>query len=293
MMDDYEATKIVYSRVQNLDPENASKIMGILLLQDHGEKEMIRLAFGPEALIHSIILKARNEFNLNNPTSSISRPRVNLPSLSIPPIPISNQPFSNPDEFLNSKPLFSKNGGVGVGGPDFVDEFQIQDHLSFLTDCENPDFFYPPPPSPSDFPASPTGGDMMYGGGNWAEEAGLGLGWRPCLYYARGFCKNGSGCRFFHSGGGELGLKADGCGGGRAEMVEQCNDLVLLRSKSGLQQRLGVCSSANNINNNNSGFFPYSPAGSDLLLQQQQNEMRRYLTILFSFKNFSLGDSNF
>ncbi|XP_059277177.1 uncharacterized protein LOC132031289 isoform X1 [Lycium ferocissimum] len=34
-MDAYEATKIVFQRIQNLDPENASKIMGILLIQDH------------------------------------------------------------------------------------------------------------------------------------------------------------------------------------------------------------------------------------------------------------------
>ncbi|XP_022990617.1 zinc finger CCCH domain-containing protein 46-like [Cucurbita maxima] len=250
-MDDYEATRIVFSRVQNLDPENASKIMGLLLLQDHGEKEMIRLAFGPESLIHSLILKAKTELNLN-PSSCSSRPRINLPPLSIP---IPNPNFSNhPD-----------------GGADFVDEFQIQDHLCFLTDGsvnENPDFFYT---NPADFLASPTDGDVLYGGGNWAEEAGLGLGWRPCLYYARGFCKNGSGCRFFHSGGGEVSLMADG-GGGRAEMVEHCSDGLLLRSKSGLQQRLGMGCSANS----NGNFFPYSPtAASDLLLQQQQNEMRR------------------
>ncbi|XP_060209277.1 uncharacterized protein LOC132636432 isoform X2 [Lycium barbarum] len=35
VMDAYEATKIVFQRIQNLDPENASKIMGILLIQDH------------------------------------------------------------------------------------------------------------------------------------------------------------------------------------------------------------------------------------------------------------------
>ncbi|CAK9311521.1 unnamed protein product [Citrullus colocynthis] len=275
MMDDYEATRIVFSRLQNLDPENASKIMGLLLLQDQGEKEMIRLAFGPETLLHSIILKARNEFNFNpsSSSSSSSRPKLNLPSLEIP---LPNHSFPNPDdEFLitpsnnnnnnnNPKSFYNGGGGGGGGGGDFVDDFQFQDHqLSFLTDSsvnENPDFFYPAPP-----PASPSGG-------NWSEEAGLGLGWRPCLYYARGFCKNGSGCRFFHSGGGDLGLKsmvpADGGGGGRAEMVDQCNDVVLLRSNSGLQQRLGV-GSANN-------FFPYSPtAASELLLQQQQNEMRR------------------
>ena len=60
-MDSYEATKMVFSRIQNLDPENASKIMGYLLLQDHGDREMIRLAFGPETLLHNLILQAKTQ----------------------------------------------------------------------------------------------------------------------------------------------------------------------------------------------------------------------------------------
>ncbi|AEE80483.1 RNA-binding (RRM/RBD/RNP motifs) family protein [Arabidopsis thaliana] len=60
-MDVYEATRIVLSRIQNLDPANASKIIGLLLLQDHGEKEMIRLAFGPQNLLHSVIAKAKKD----------------------------------------------------------------------------------------------------------------------------------------------------------------------------------------------------------------------------------------
>ncbi|VAH42090.1 unnamed protein product [Triticum turgidum subsp. durum] len=43
-MDAYEATKVVFARIQGLDPDHAAKIMGLLLIQDHGEKEMIRLA---------------------------------------------------------------------------------------------------------------------------------------------------------------------------------------------------------------------------------------------------------
>ncbi|CAH2062953.1 unnamed protein product [Thlaspi arvense] len=67
-MDVYEATGIVLSRIQSLDPANASKIMGLLLLQDHGEKEMIRLAFGPQNLLHSVIAKAKAELGLMGPT---------------------------------------------------------------------------------------------------------------------------------------------------------------------------------------------------------------------------------
>ncbi|XP_047338544.1 zinc finger CCCH domain-containing protein 23 [Impatiens glandulifera] len=116
-MDVYEATKIVLSKIQTLDPENASKIMGLLLIQDHGEKEMIRLAFGPETLIHSIVLKARQQLSISK----------------------------NPDLFYRTWPeTHQRSFSVGES-----------DDLS-------------------------------------------GFGWKPCLYYARGYCKNGTSCRFLH-----------------------------------------------------------------------------------------------
>ncbi|OAY77651.1 Zinc finger CCCH domain-containing protein 53 [Ananas comosus] len=80
-MDAYEATKVVFSRIQSLDPEHAAKIMGLLLIQDHGEKEMIRLAFGPEALLHSLVVKARKDLGLNLAPSSSPSPS---PSLAMP-----------------------------------------------------------------------------------------------------------------------------------------------------------------------------------------------------------------
>ncbi|DAD49805.1 TPA_asm: hypothetical protein HUJ06_000189 [Nelumbo nucifera] len=30
------------------------------------------------------------------------------------------------------------------------------------------------------------------------SDAGAGFGWKPCLYFARGYCKNGTSCRFLH-----------------------------------------------------------------------------------------------
>ncbi|KAE8706476.1 Zinc finger CCCH domain-containing protein 46 [Hibiscus syriacus] len=94
------------------------------MIQDHGEKEMIRLAFGPEALLHSVILKAKKELGLpttpstlssspflaNNPnnvtfqkqTSCSSSKRlgssgVNLPFLSIP------STFTGHDELIREE----------------------------------------------------------------------------------------------------------------------------------------------------------------------------------------------
>lgn len=340
-MDSYEASRIVFSRIQNLDPENASKIMGLLLIQDHGEKEMIRLAFGPEALLHSVILKARKDLNLpavNSPStpstpssspspfalstnpisisrqsSSSSRLGISLPlSLTIPS-PSSSSAVSwaagfssdlqNSDDHLISPgnlPLGSSCFAAG-GAPasDMIDEFQLQDQLSFLNDgsptigVKNSDLFFPP----ADLSSSPTGGgfgsyggDATWGGGPvhrrscsvndaclGTEDLNCGLGWKPCLYYARGFCKNGTSCRFLHGGLGDSDASAAAVGSpSKMDMMEQCHEL--LRSKSSAQQRLAAASQLMASANS----FPYSPKSINFLLQQQQNDSQRYNLFIFS-----------
>ncbi|KAA8520196.1 hypothetical protein F0562_014452 [Nyssa sinensis] len=229
------------SWIQNLDPENASKIIGRLLIQDHGDKEMIRLAFGPESLVHSVILKVRKELGLSSSTPSPPlTPSSPLPFLSNNnPISLSRQNSSC--SLLSSRLPSPLNNGIsnllmgsssasinssaspfyGSGGTDLVDEFQLQDQLSFLNEGSPtpkiPDLFYPQP----DLASSPRGnGDVLfssYGGAalNWnsvphrrscsvsdtllgTEDPAGGFGWKPCLYFARGYCKNGNSCRFFH-----------------------------------------------------------------------------------------------
>ncbi|XP_028776359.1 zinc finger CCCH domain-containing protein 53 isoform X1 [Neltuma alba] len=314
-MDGYEATRIVFSRIQNLDPENASKIMGLLLIQDHGEKEMIRLAFGPEALVHSVVVKARSDLGLlpSNSPSTPSTPSSPSPFLSATsnPVPISRQnstsskllhctsaTTSTPSlsELQCPSDLISSSTSLpfyGNGGSDPIEEFQLQDQLSFLNDGssptlgpKSPDLFYPPQ---SDLSSSPTGAALGAGGGfGWgggsaahhrrscsvndaclgSEELNSGLGWKPCLYFARGYCKNGNTCRFLHGGLGD----GDGASmvvgsPSKMEMVDQCHEL--LRSKSVQQQRLAAASQLM------ASSFPYSPKCMNLLLQQQQNDSQR------------------
>ncbi|OWM78417.1 zinc finger CCCH domain-containing protein 53 isoform X2 [Punica granatum] len=329
-MDGYEATRMVFSRIQSIDPENASKIMGLLLIQDHGEKEMIRLAFGPEALLHSVILKSRKDLGLpSNSPSSPSTPSSPSPFLSTNPIAIARQnsrlssacgggvSFSPPlanvsspsswaalsDSLQRREELVDSNGFGGVqsgssssiygnGSSDsMIDEFQLQDQLSFLNDCS-------PPLGPnnaellcpqSDMLSSPTGwgssvhrrscsvSDVCLG----SEDPSSGIGWKPCLYYARGFCKNGNSCRFLHGGG--LGDSAaavlmGGPDGGspvvgspsKVDLMGQCHEL--LRSKSAQQQRLAA---ASQLMGGSSTAFPYSPKSLNLLLQHQQNDAQR------------------
>lgn len=63
-MDLHDATPIVFGRIQSLEPENVSKIMGYLLLQDNGDQEIIRLACGSDALLQSWISKAKKDLGL-------------------------------------------------------------------------------------------------------------------------------------------------------------------------------------------------------------------------------------
>ncbi|KAF6146499.1 hypothetical protein GIB67_037799 [Kingdonia uniflora] len=312
-MDAYEATRAVFSRIQSLDPENASKIMGLLLIQDHGEKEMIRLAFGPESLLHSVMFKARKDLGLaNNSLNSPSSP--SSPSLPFyPNNPISRQNSSSSRMFSNLSPSssswvpsnfsdfqnlddFTNNNSISTPS-DLIDDFQLQDHLSFLNENtpKNSDLFYPPlsPQLPPDSPGSSSDGGMIFPpyGANWSnnhhrrscsvtdicmgsDPLGSGLGWKPCLYFARGYCKNGTSCRFLHGLPDSSDVSSMvGSPGGKLDVMEQCQEL-LLRSKSQQQQQLRSQLLG-------SPTFPYSSSTSSVgkcmnfLLQQQQNDTQR------------------
>ncbi|KAJ3680994.1 hypothetical protein LUZ60_015483 [Juncus effusus] len=227
-MDAYEATRVVFSRIQSLDPENASKIMGLLLIQDHGEKEMIRLALGPESLLQSLILRARKELNLAAvppSSSSNSSPRL-LPS---PTSWVSAQPFSR-----------ANNGGLEEVQPseeiygELIDDFgQFHDQNSGLFQDESLVF--------------------QNSMGGWGGAGGF--GWKPCLYFARGYCKNGASCRFLHDD------KLDAATAASLAVEQE----LLLRSKSPRSQLMASA-------------FPYSPTGANKnvgFLFQQQNETQR------------------
>ncbi|PPS08216.1 hypothetical protein GOBAR_AA12423 [Gossypium barbadense] len=182
-MDGYEATRIVFSRIQSLEPENASRIMGLLLIQDHGDKEMIRLAFGPEALLHSVILKAKKELGLPINSSSsrlLGSNGVNLPFLSIP--------ATNPSTFTG-----------------MVDEFQLQDQLADACGGNTDSIRFPSYWGNTSFQRSNNTMNDILG----ADDPSSAIWWRPCLYFARGYCKNGNNCRFIHSGVGESAAEGD------------------------------------------------------------------------------------
>lgn len=187
-----------------------------------------------------------------------------------------------------------------------IDEFQLQEQLSFLNDGspalgpKSPDFFYPQ----TDLSSSPTNGSdpalfsSYHGSANWGGGGGVplhrrscsvtdvcsedpnsaGFGWKPCLYFARGYCKNGTSCRFLHGGlgdsvvdgGGQMAVGSPS----KLEMMDQSCHEALLRSKTAQQQQQRLAAASQLMASANS--FPYSSKCMNFLLQQQQTDAQRY-----------------
>ncbi|XP_073303156.1 zinc finger CCCH domain-containing protein 53-like isoform X2 [Primulina huaijiensis] len=268
-MDASEATKIVMSRIQSLDPENASRIMGVILIQDQGEKEMIRLAFGSEAVLSTYVNKAKAVLGIPasspsvNPSAPLSisvgsncpfpqtSPRILVPNngfhLSNPSPPSGSFPRSSPRPISYAAVVNGSNAGATsanngsrspslhfYGGKDFNDDIlsggtggvhnQLQDQLLFVDDPlvdpimspsgRSDSLIYPygedvsSVPSPHSNPfhrRSCSVNDASFLANLEEGGGGSGFGWRPCMYFARGFCKNGTTCKFLHSdiGSGE------------------------------------------------------------------------------------------
>lgn len=351
-MDAYEATRIVFSRIQSIDPEHASKIMGLLLIQDHGEKEMIRLAFGPEALVHSVMLKARKDLGLSPSTPStpsspspffsnpmsISRQNsssrmmlTNLSPASSSWAPSSTQSLDDLVHTTNSPPptttsasyasvvaaamngpgsssgsgsgpcLSSSHTAAASSSPSdlIIDEFQVQlqDQLSFLDAPKNSDLFYPPPQA-IDLASSPSNNnsDAMLFPPYWdgshrrscsvndmclgsSDPLGSSLGWKPCLYFARGYCKNGTSCRFLHGLPDSPDSNSMVGSPSKLDVMEQCQELLLLRSKTQQQQQQQQLRSQLM----SSSTYPYSPTGANSKCMNfllQQNDTQRAAMML-------------
>ncbi|KAG8388971.1 hypothetical protein BUALT_Bualt02G0180700 [Buddleja alternifolia] len=357
-MDTYEATKIVMSRIQTLDPENASKIMGYILIQDHGEKEMIRLAFGPETLLLSYINQAKACLGLpsNSPSSNPSTPLSNpmRPNTSFPQtspriiIPKNGFPLSNPSSpatapFQRSSPRpfsyaaalntgtnnsGSNNGSISSslhfygGNNDFGDGFlsggggvhhQVQDQLSYFDDSmvdpmmspsgRSDSLVFPygedasriPSPHPHPHPLhrrSCSVNDAAFLT-SIEEGGGGGFGWRPCMYFARGFCKNGSTCKFSHTdiSGGE----AIDVVGSPSNSASGFDDL--LRIKALQQRRLAVMASGGHhpfAYNKCLDFLNENPrsAAAALMMGDEFRKFNRYRPDSNDFSPMGLGSSS-
>ncbi|XP_022758928.1 zinc finger CCCH domain-containing protein 18-like isoform X2 [Durio zibethinus] len=211
-MDFTESTKVVYNRIQQLEPENVSKIIGYLLLQDHGDRDMIRLAFGPDTLLHSLIHKAKSELSLNKAAISvpISPSQVSPTAVTDLPVqfttysPASARAASTAATIRAATPFWDPQVSADqhVNDLEFVppgavaEDYRLQNQMHFLNmedqlESANSvsseflsNYYYSEPalgartsrrsPSLPEFPV------------------------KICHYFNKGFCKHGNNCRYFH-----------------------------------------------------------------------------------------------
>lgn len=167
-MEAFEAARIVYNRILETESEtNTLKVMGYIYLSDHADREMIRLAFGPDNLIKSMIQKAKIDLNLG--PKPVPLPPIS-PTLQPGPLFHSHTPFSPPmsSHYQNMIPDDCR--------------FQNHDHFTGSTD-EFTSF--------SDGCYSPDGHFCVRGRRDGNPT-------KICHYFSKGYCKHGNNCKFFH-----------------------------------------------------------------------------------------------
>ncbi|XP_072951914.1 zinc finger CCCH domain-containing protein 18-like isoform X2 [Typha angustifolia] len=216
-MDFAELTKVIYSRIQKVEPHNAIKILGCLFLNAPSEEQMIQLAFGPDEDINSMINDSkatlsllssklvvfhRSASNYGAQTSSSSYARSHLFSsprtIGAPAPCLNTQLISDHHSPLHSLDLT----GNQCSGSIIYDGSHAPSNQSQLMSFEEQ--LDPVNTMGADFP-----NNLYY------QEDSMGGGWMPrnnlasmslneassvaCHYFRKGYCKHGTNCRYFHS----------------------------------------------------------------------------------------------
>ncbi|XP_039054201.1 zinc finger CCCH domain-containing protein 18-like isoform X2 [Hibiscus syriacus] len=211
-MDFSESTKVVYSRIQQLEPDKVSKIIGYLLLQDHGDRDMIRLAFGPDTLLHSLIHKAKSELSLNKVAvpQVTPPPVVDLPMQFAPYSPALSRAVSTPGARRAAATPFWDHPTVTaaeqhVNGLEFAppvysdvvaEDYRLQKQMHFLN---MEDQLESASSVGSEYPSSYYYSEPALSARTSRRSPSLPeFPVKICHYFNKGFCKHGNNCRYFH-----------------------------------------------------------------------------------------------
>ncbi|CAH8261966.1 unnamed protein product [Arabidopsis lyrata] len=176
-----ESMNVVHNRIQQLEPENASKIIGyLLLMQDNGNRDMIRLAFCPDSVMRSVINCVKYEL-AKNAHHYHSPPSDHIPTHKFgsftgsSPLSVSVSPPVKTGFWENSTEMDTLQNNLqflnfedSLTSPEFSNGFFSQDRqcLPLRTSRRSP--------SLPEFPV------------------------KICHYFNKGFCKHGNNCRYFH-----------------------------------------------------------------------------------------------
>ncbi|XP_054820090.1 zinc finger CCCH domain-containing protein 18-like isoform X2 [Prosopis cineraria] len=211
-MDISDCTRIVFDKIQKFEAEHATKIVGYLLLQDHGEQEMTKLASCPDHVIREVAFNAKMELQRLATKHSIlplltpmNPPKQGLNQSSM----ISSRSPTSPASFQVHSAFWGPQSNANTTNTDFmpmsyfdsVSELQKQAQLFGLennidlvnagnTEIVN-DYF--------SLDSSP-GNLNIKAGRRFSSEFPV----KTCHYFNKGFCKHGSSCRYYH---GQVGLE--------------------------------------------------------------------------------------
>ncbi|XP_065862538.1 zinc finger CCCH domain-containing protein 18-like [Euphorbia lathyris] len=211
-MDFSDHTRIVFNRIKKLEPENVTKIIGYLLLQDGGEQEMINLAMSPDIVIQDVVFKAKAELyqlTLKSASSPLSpSPPVSEFSSQYSSFsPVSNRSLLSPSNFRapsstywDSQVSANKHNSdyVSMSYADAISELQCQTQFLSLDDqlesvsLGNSGF-------PNDYFYTDVGlGNLPVRGAARRYSSLNEFPQKTCHYFNKGFCKHGSHCRYSH-----------------------------------------------------------------------------------------------
>ncbi|KAH7665485.1 CCCH zinc finger domain-containing protein [Dioscorea alata] len=191
-------TKIILGRLQKLEPENAQRIMGYLLLS-HTQEEMIDYAIGPDSQIHELINEAKAclASSVNVAASSPTQPHNHsIPGQYVPFSSTVSRPFSSSSSLQVAAPsplwdaYIASEQQQEVAMPNLVlahpssVDFSIEDQPEYSSNYLYQD-------AALACSLGPRSGLRLASG---LHEYPL----KPCHYYYKGFCRNGNNCRYFH-----------------------------------------------------------------------------------------------
>ncbi|KAI4319898.1 hypothetical protein MLD38_033442 [Melastoma candidum] len=159
--------RVKYSTGYRKYPENVSKIIGYLLLQENGDREMIRLALSPDNVIQSLIIKAKSEVRARKPLAE---------SVLVP------HPVNSTDIPMQFSPYSPPSVSRAVSTPSSLG---LHDRTQYLSLEEQCDFVVP---ANSDYPAE-------HQFSSWPRSRRSPslpeFSVKICHYFSKGFYKHG------------------------------------------------------------------------------------------------------
>ncbi|XP_057765503.1 zinc finger CCCH domain-containing protein 18-like [Salvia miltiorrhiza] len=206
-MDSSEATKVVIERISRLEPEHvAKKIIGYMYFQGLSDQEMIRLALGPDSLIHNLIQKAKTA-RLLAPSQVISppiSPTMNPPSLSDPSFQfapfqsVSPRPFPSPTAFRRMDPYWDAQ--LPVEQPTMQNApLKLMPYSDYIGFEDTLDVGKPGASSfPNDYYCPEAALNSLSTRGARSSSNLMAFPVKTCHYFIKGFCKHGNNCRYYH-----------------------------------------------------------------------------------------------